>query len=426
MVTVNLLRRSHCLWQSSVLIAAALLLSSAAAAQRVTALELIKLSDRPNDKFRKALLDSLGEREIVKGTAWAGHGPDFIFAVEAAETPILYVDGRAITKLRRVKGWNLWFCTVRLETGRSHSFYYEIRGRRKGGLTDIPAYLPDSYPQKDVPQGTLSEKFTLQSKIYPRAECDYWIYVPAQYDPAAPAALMVWQDGEKHITRNGPAKTLNVIDNLTHKGKIPVMITVFTSPCTVDGNSIRAHMYDHIDDTYARFLRDELLPEVAARYKIRTDAYSRAIAGVSSGALAAFNAAWHMPDQFSRVISFIGSYTSVAGIERGGHLYPFKVRKEAVRNLRVWLQDGSGDLENDHGSWPLMNIQLANSLKLRGYDFHFSFGNGSHSPAHGYSELPRAMEWLWRGYDPAKTQEVFVIDPKERKKPLFRVEIANR
>ena len=133
-----------------------------------------------------------------------------------------------------------------------------------------------------------------------------------------------------------------------------------------------------------------------------------------------------MPDQYSRVLSIVGSYTSIAGIEAGGHLYPFKVRKEESRNIRVWLQGGAGDLENTHGSWPLMNIQLANSLKLKGYDFHFSFGEGTHNAAHGWAELPRAMEWLWRGYDSSLQQEVFMIDPEEKKKPLFRVRIANR
>jgi enterochelin esterase family protein len=255
---------------------------------------------------------------------------------------------------------------------------------------------------------------------------DYWIYVPAQYDPNAPAALMVWQDGQGHVDRNGKAKTLNVIDNLTHEGKIPVMITVFVSPGMAGERRMRSTQYDRVDDTYARFLRDELLPEVEKKYALRKDSYSRAIAGVSSGGICSFNAAWQMPDQFSRVLSLIGSYTSIAGVESGGHLYPFKVRKEEVRNIRVWLQGGAGDLENAHGSWPLMNIQLANSLKFKGYDFHFSFGSGTHNTAHGFAELPRSMEWLWRGYDPALQQEVYVIDPEEQKQPMYRVRIVNR
>ncbi len=110
----------------------------------------------------------------------------------------------------------------------------------------------------------------------------------------------------------------------------------------------------------------------------------------------------------------------------GGNVYPNKVRKEPKRNIRVWLQDGSNDLENQHGSWPLQNIQMANSLKLREYDFHFSFGHGTHSAAHGSAEFPAEMTWLWRDYDPSKTEQSYEMEPLEKAKPLFRVTLYNR
>jgi enterochelin esterase family protein len=92
----------------------------------------------------------------------------------------------------------------------------------------------------------------------------------------------------------------------------------------------------------------------------------------------------------------------------------------------VWLQDGSEDLENNHGSWPLQNLQMANSLKLMNYDFHLSLGNGTHNGAHGASELPEEMTWLWRDYDPAKTEQTYEMEPAEKAKPLFRAKIYNR
>ena len=116
-----------------------------------------------------------------------------------------------------------------------------------------------------------------------------------------------------------------------------------------------------------------------AKYNIRRDAYSRAIQGQSSGGIAAFNVAWNHPDEFSRVYTVVGSFTALQwrpGEIDGGNIYPFKVRREPKRNLRVWMNDGSEDQETNPGSWPLQNIQLANSLKLKGYDFHFSFGGG--------------------------------------------------
>jgi enterochelin esterase family protein len=184
-----------------------------------------------------------------------------------------------------------------------------------------------------------------------------------------------------------------------------------------------------LDDRFARFLRDEILREVQEKYNMRKDGYSRAIAGNSSGGICAFNVAWQQPDQFSRVLSRIGSFTSIQwhpGEIDGGNVYPFKIRKEPKRNIRVWLQDGSEDIENEHGSWPLQNIHMANSLKMMGYDFHLSWGNGTHNAGHGNAELPEEMTWLWRDYDPAKTGQTYEMETEEKPKPLYRVRISNR
>jgi enterochelin esterase family protein len=258
-------------------------------------------------------------------------------------------------------------------------------------------------------------------------QSDYWIYVPAQYDPAKPAALMIWQDGQGHIARNG-RRTLNVLDNLTYQKRIPVMISVFISPGKIGEKAMRSIEYDTVNDTYEQFL-DELLAGVYAQYNIRKDSYSRGIAGESSGGICSFNAAWQHPEQFSRVLSTIGSYTSIQwhpGQIDGGNVYPNKVRKEAKRNIRVYLQDGSEDLENDFGSWPLQNIQLANSLKMKGYDFHLAFGNGTHNGADANSQLPASLAWVWRDYDPNKTEQVYEQEAAEKTKPLFRVRVYNR
>jgi enterochelin esterase family protein len=311
-----------------------------------------------------------------------------------------------------------------------------------------------SYQQPGVPSGTLSPKLFHSSKIYDGMKSEYWIYVPAQYDPHTPAALMVFQDGGGYLDRNGNNPALNVIDNLTAEKKIPVMIAVFINPGDIETapgtptfnlvkaysdkwqrtlkDSMRSNLYDTISDRYARFLRDELLADVQSKYNIRKDAYSRAITGLSSGGICSFNAAWQIPEQFSRVISWIGSFTSIQwkedpAVPDGGQDYPEKVLHEPHRNLRVWVQDGSEDLELErYGSWPLANIRLANALKLKNYDFHFSFGKGTHNSGHGAAEFPEEMVWLWRDYDPAKTAQTYEMEPSEKSKPLFRVSIASR
>lgn len=397
--------------------------------QKLSVPELLTLLKKPSASAEAPLRATFTAEEFQKGMAVAGQGEQFVWVAEAEKRPILYVNDVQSGTFDAVKGTKLWFLTGKLKPGRSHAYYLVIDGKKSGGRTDVAAYLPESYEQSGVPQGTLHGKFVHTSKLYDGMTSDYWVYVPAQYRPEEPAALMVWQDGEGHTQRNGNARTLNVIDNLIHQKRIPVMIQVFISPGMKGTQRMRSIEYDTVNDTYARFLRDEILAEVGLKWKLRPDGYSRAIAGNSSGGICAFNVAWHQPDQFSRVLSRIGSFTSIQwrpGELEGGNVYPFKVRKEPKRNIRVWLQDGANDLENAHGSWPLQNVQMANSLKYREYDFHLSWGNGTHNGAHGNAEAPEALTWLWRDYDPARTEQAYAMDPAEKDKPMWRVTALNR
>ena len=394
---------------------------------------------QPNSPdFRAALIKRLGEAPIKSGEAFDSNGPDFIWAVESASQPSMILDDQPAGPLRQIAGTNLWFHVAQLRVGTSHRFHYLVNGAKFGGSYDVPAYTPDSYARPGVPQGKISEKLVHTSKLYGGMETNYWIYVPAQYNPAVPAALMVWQDGERYMTRNVEEscrlcpslyRLQEVTDNLIHDKKIPVMIHVFVSPGTLNGKPLRSILYDTVSDKYGQFLLEELLPEVYAKYNIRKDAYSRAIQGQSSGGIAAFTVSFNHPESFSRVYTVVGSFTALQwkpGEVDGGNIYPFKVRREPKRNLRVWMNDGSEDQEANSGSWPLQNIQLANSLKLKGYDFHFSFGGGTHHAALAASELPQCLTWLWRDYDPARTEQVFEQSAEEQSKPPFRVRIYNR
>jgi enterochelin esterase-like enzyme len=438
-------------------ILALLLASPAFAAEKFTAIQLIELAKSNSPALHDAIIATFDPKDLKEGTAWIGQGPEFFFATEAASQPTLVIDGFSSTvgKMQTFPSSNLWYAAVSIgPVAHLHSFTYDIQGQKFGGRLDLPVFGPLSYLQPGVPTGTLSPKLVHTSKIYDGMKSDYWIYAPAQYDPHTPAALMVFQDGQSFITRDSNIPALNAIDNLIAQKKIPVMICVFIRPGDIESapgtptynfvkaysekwnrtmsDSMRSTLYDTVSNRYVTFLRDEILAEVAAKYNIRKDSYSRAIMGSSSGAICSFNAAWQMNDQFSRVITWIGSFTAIQWHEDpanpdGGQDYPEKVLRESHRNIRVWLQDGSEDQEqNRFGSWPLANIRLANALKLKDYDFHFSFDKGTHNSAQGAAEFPEEMIWLWRDYDPNKTNQVYEIDPAEKSKPPFRVSITNR
>ena len=427
----------------------------ALAADKLTATQLSALAKSASPGLRDAITSTFDAKDLKEGTAWAGHGHDFFFAVQCQPKPLLLIDGSPGPQMQHSSGSDLWYTPVRIEQlGKLHSFYYLVNGAKFGGKLDLPAFGPLSYLQPGVPSGTLSDKITHTSKIYDGMKSDYWIYVPAQYKPDTPAALMVFQDGSFYTDRNSATlPVLSAIDNLIAQKKIPVMIGVFINPGDISDSpgtptydfvkaygekwkrtlkdSMRSTLYDTVSDRYVRFLRDEILADVAAKYNLRKDSYSRAITGLSSGGICAFNAAWQMPDQFSRVISWIGSFSAIQwkedpAVPDGGQDYPDKILREPKRNIRVWLQDGSEDLDLRYGNWPLANLRMANALKVQEYDFHFSFGKGTHNASHGAAEFPAEMIWLWRDYDPAKTEQTYVMDPAEKSKPVFRVSISNR
>jgi len=261
---------------------------------------------------------------------------------------------------------------------------------------------PDSKPQPDVPKGEVL-KFTFdKSKIFPGTTRDYWVYVPAQYKPEKPACVYVQQDG---IRFEAPT----VFDNLINKNDLPIIIAVFVAPGVVKAAEAstalnrfnRSFEYDGLGDSYARFLLEELLPEVETKkasdgraLKLSHDGNDRAIGGESSGAIAAFTAAWERPEAFTRVFSAIGTYVDL----RGGMRYPSLIRKYEPKPIRIFMQDGSNDLNLYGGDWWMANQTMERALTFAGYEVQHAWGDGAHNGKHSTAIFPDAMRWLWKDW----------------------------
>jgi len=359
-------------------------------------------------------------------------GQDYLFVTPSSSPAAVSIDEQPALPMAKIGSSNLWMRLVKMRVGVTHAYQFYADGKPLANRSDVAGYNPDSYPKPAVPRGKLSEKHTITSKIYDGMKADYWYYASPGVDPNVPAPLMVWQDGQTLIAGDlSRLRLFTVTENLVAQKLIPPMVHVMIAPgFSPDGKPMRSIEYDTVSDRYNRFLLEEVLPEVEKVYKLRPDGYSRGIAGESSGGICSLNSAWFNPEKFARVHSTIGSYTSIQWHPEekldGGNLYPFMIRKMPKRNIRIWMSDGADDLENTHGSWPLQNIQLANSLKMREYDFHFRFGLATNDSAQAAIDLPEALAWLWRGYDPNKTTEEFTMDPAEKEKPYYRVKISNR
>jgi poly(3-hydroxybutyrate) depolymerase len=294
---------------------------------------------------------------------------------------------------------------------------------RKPGQYPLTA---DSQVHDDIKHGQLTGPFEFHSQIFPGTVRRYWIYVPVGYDSKQPPNLLVYQDGQRALNPQGSERVNVVLDNLIAKGDIPRTLGVFITPGNLSEHypddlgmsnpNHRAEEYDAMNDDFARMLIGELLPEVAKSYSFTNDPKRRIIGGGSSGGIASFTVAWTHPEAFGNVISLIGSYTSIGYRPAtattpaiyGGDTYPGLVRKSKIRPIRVFFQDGSNDLDNEHGNWFLANQQMVKSIEWANanadkwnlgparYDLKYTWGDGGHSGEHGGSLLPDIIRWLWR------------------------------
>lgn len=266
-----------------------------------------------------------------------------------------------------------------------------------------------------VAAGRIDGPHEFRSRIFPGTVRQYWVYVPAQYDANQPPCLMVVQDG---LNKAKGWRLPTVLDNMIASGQIPVQLGVFVSPGVVPAADHqgqprynRSFEYDSMGDRYVRFLLEELLPEVAKTYNFSQDPNDRCIAGSSSGGICAFTAAWERPDAFRRVFCTVGTFVGL----RGGNEYPVLIRKTEAKPIRIFLQDGSADLDIYAGSWWHANQTMLSALQYAGYDVQHVWGEGGHNNKHGAAVLPDALRWLWRDYP----EPVRNVQGKERRTDLL-------
>ena len=256
-----------------------------------------------------------------------------------------------------------------------------------------------------------------QSSIYPGTVHTFQVYVPDQYDGRRPAALYVGLDG---VLCNAP----QVMDSLIEAGKMPCTIGVFLQPGLIkdiEGTVLRYNRCYEFDSTtgdFALFLENEVLTAVEAMttasgkpIRLSRQPQDRMIFGLSSGGIAAFNAAWHRPDLFGKVFTGVGTFVAM----RGGNDLQAMVRKTEPLPLRIFIQDGSNDAWNPlFGHWYEGNQMMASALQFAGYDVQCDWSDGGHNVIRSTEIFPQVMEWMWRDW-PAphvvqETQNSFLKD----------------
>ena len=281
-------------------------------------------------------------------------------------------------------------------------------GRSTPNSNDVFYTLgPDSKPRDGVPKGKFTEAKVIPSQVFPGTQHTYWVHVPAQYDPAQPTAVMIFNDGQAMKAEPGDVQAHHVLDNLIFRREIPVMLGVFINPGRRpdqpepnprdwgDRTSNRADEYNPPTDKYARVVVEELMSALKKEYNISPDPELHGIMGASSGGIAAFSTAWFRPNDFRKVISFVGSFTDI----RGGYIFPELVAESEKKPIRIFMQDGRNDNRRPDApnrDWFLQNVRLVQALTKKGYEVNYAWGIGNHGQKQGGAIFPEMMRWLWR------------------------------
>ncbi len=356
-------------------------------------------------KLHEAVTRAFGLKNLAQGRAAAKiEETTVLWAIlDPRPASVVREDGTLIGEMTSLSEDGLQVLAREMPNFTDLSYRIEVGGMpRMAGSARIEHFplTADSHLQADVPKGRLEKFEWKDSKVFPDTVRDVTVYLPAGHQPGEETCLMVWQDGSRHADPTGSLRVPVVFDNLIHQKAMPRTVGIFIDPGRKprqkpgDKAANRSFEYDSLGDAYVRFLLNEIIPEVKKRHavKLRASPEAWAIAGGSSGGICAFTAAWERPDQFGKVLSWVGSFVDL----RGGHVYPSLIRLTERKPIRVYLLDGENDLDNPFGNWPLANKQMAAAFKFMNYDFRIDWNQCFHGSKGMAPALPEALRWLWR------------------------------
>jgi enterochelin esterase family protein len=221
---------------------------------------------------------------------------------------------------------------------------------------------PDSLPWEinRVPHGEIHHHFYHSEVV--GDDRGFYVYTPPGYNPRAKRAYPVlyllhgFSDDATAWTDVGRANV--ILDNLIARGKAQAMILVmplgYGAPEIVSGGWGQVQDLELRKRNFAKFeqaLLEEVVPQVEAGYRVKTDRSSRAIAGLSMGGAESLLTGLNHLEKFSSIASFsAGGLTSDFGAQ-----FP-AVDAQSARKLRLlWIACGEDDhlieLNRDLRAW---------------------------------------------------------------------------
>jgi enterochelin esterase-like enzyme len=366
---------------------------------------LAHAGEEEQQRLHDQIIRLFGLKNLMQGRAGAKiEGTTVLWAIIAPKpAQVMREDGTLFADMQPLGEGGLQVLAREMPNFTDFAYRIEVDGApRSAGTVRIEHldYTADSLPQPGVPKGRLEKFEWRSSRVFPDTVREVTVYLPPDHRAGEETCLMVWQDGSRHADPAGSMRVPVVFDNLIHQKQMPRTVGIFIDPGRKpqqkpgDKAANRSFEYDSLGDAYARFLIEEIIPEVEKRHavKFRAEPAARAIAGGSSGGICAFTVAWERPDKFGKVLSWVGSFVDL----RGGHVYPSLIRITERKPVRIYLLDGENDLDNRFGNWPIANKQMAAALKYMNYDFRIDWNQCFHGSKGMAPHLPEALRWLWR------------------------------
>jgi enterochelin esterase-like enzyme len=309
---------------------------------------------------------------------------------------------------RRVAGTELWYRSIEVPRGSRIEYKLEVEER---GVTRLvrdplnPRLAHDPYGANSVchatgyqtpdwtredpetRRGTIEEVRVASSAL--GSERTVQVYLPARLRAARHYPLLVCFDGADYLHF---AKTKVVLDNLIHRYEIAPMVVAFT----------QAHdrMAEYAaNDANSRFVAEELVPELEARYPLRARPRDRGVMGASLGAVASLHAAWKHPGTFGSLLLQSGSFafTDIGSGVRSPLMQPVEEFVNAFRADpgrpvdRIFVSCGI------YESLIYENRSLVPLLERTGMDVKYVEARDGHNWENWRDRLREGLSWLFPG-----------------------------
>ena len=280
--------------------------------------------------------------------------------------------------------------------------------------------LPEIFSDKGNPRGTVRRETMDDSLFYPGTTRDYWLYLPASYDPEEPVNLILFYDAGFTLTDpvtmepTDDPPVFRALDNLFAEKKIPPAAALFVSYGTpgpglcipgafgFEDTINRSFEYDTTSDWHARFITEEVMPRALSGISVSADPEDHAVCGISSSGLAAFTTAWFRPDYFRKVYTASASFVNI----RNGIIWPYAIRANEKKDLKIFSTAGKYDLDSVFGNWLSSNYAVGAALHSRQYEHRLYLTDAGHSIYLYNCLMPAALEWLFSGTEMEETEHI--------------------